>query len=63
MGRFWHCAVPLSSNSIFVAGGVHAQVINEDKYIFSDLTVRTTSTVVAAQKVLYPLHTVGVQSD
>ena len=35
VGRSWHCAVPLSSTSIFVAGG---QVKNEDKLTFSPLT-------------------------
>ena len=35
VGRYWHCAVPLSSNTIFVAGG---RVVNEGKLAFSSLT-------------------------
>ena len=35
VGRIHHCAVPLSSNSIFVAGGA---VRNEGKWAFSSLT-------------------------
>ena len=35
VGRAGHCAVPLSSNSIFVAGG---SFLNEDKVSFSSLT-------------------------
>ena len=35
VGRVNHCAVPLSSNSIFVAGG---EVVNEGKASFSSLT-------------------------
>ena len=35
VGRVNHCAVPLSSNSIFVAGGI---VVNEGKVSFSSLT-------------------------
>ena len=35
VGRFWHCAVPLSSNTIFVAGGY---VANEGEVSFSSLT-------------------------
>ena len=35
VGRFGHCAVPLSSNSIFMAGGA---VVNEGKVSFSSLT-------------------------
>ena len=34
-GRYGHCAVPLSSNTIFVAGGC---IENEDKGFFSSLT-------------------------
>ena len=33
--RYWHCAVPLSSNTIFLAGG---KVVNEGKWVFSSLT-------------------------
>ena len=33
--RYWHCAVPLSSNTIFVAGG---GVVNEGKESFSSVT-------------------------
>ena len=32
IGRFWHCAVPLSSNTIFIAGG---NVVNEGKWAYS----------------------------
>ena len=32
VGRFWHCAVPLSSNTIFIAGG---NVVNEGKWAYS----------------------------
>ena len=35
VGRYRHCAVPLSSNTIFVAGGC---IENEDKGFFSSLT-------------------------
>ena len=35
VGRYGHCAVPLSSNSIFVAGG---NVVNEGKVSLSSLT-------------------------
>ena len=35
VGRFRHCAVPLSSRTIFVAGG---RVVNEGKWAFSSLT-------------------------
>ena len=35
MGRAWHCAVPLSSTSMFVAGG---KVLNEGKISNSPLT-------------------------
>ena len=33
--RYWHCAVPLSSNTTFLAGG---KVVNEGKWVFSSLT-------------------------
>ena len=32
VGRFWHCAVSLNSNTIFVSGG---NVVNEGKWAFS----------------------------
>ena len=35
VGRYVHCAVPLSSNTIFVAGG---KVVNEGKWAYSLLT-------------------------
>ena len=35
VGRYLHCAVPLSSNTIFVAGGY---VVNEGKWAYSSLT-------------------------
>ena len=35
VGRYLHCAVPLSSNSIFVAGG---RFLNEGKWAYSSLT-------------------------
>ena len=35
VGRYWHCPVPLSSNTIFVAGGL---TINEGKVSLSSLT-------------------------
>ena len=35
VGRYLHCAVPLSSNTIFVAGG---SFVNEDKWAYSSLT-------------------------
>ena len=35
VGRYGHCAVPLSSSTIFVAGGI---VVNEGKASFSSLT-------------------------
>ena len=35
VGRAWHCAVPLGSTSMFVAGG---HVLNGGKYTFSPLT-------------------------
>ena len=35
VGRVYHCAVPLSSNSIFVAGG---QVMNEGRLSYSPIT-------------------------
>ena len=35
VGRYLHCAVPLSSKTIFVAGG---RVVNEGKWVYSSLT-------------------------